>query len=65
MLNNGLKYSDSRMAYEHEFIDNLASFDLKASHGSYVGGPVLFRKIISALLMEAMCMILSLETQDQ
>ncbi|OUO76756.1 hypothetical protein B5F53_16025 [Blautia sp. An249] len=44
MLNNGLKYSDSRMAYEHEFIDNLASFDLKASHGSYVGGPVLFRK---------------------
>ena len=44
MLNDGLKYSDSRMAKESEFIENLASFDLKSTEGLYTGGPVLFRK---------------------
>ncbi len=44
MLNDGLKYSDSRMANENEFIESLASFDLKSTEGSYAGGPVLFRK---------------------
>lgn len=44
MLNDGLQYSDSRMACEQEFIENLASFDLKGACGTYVGGPVLFRK---------------------
>ena len=44
MLNDGLKYSDSRMANEREFTKNLSSFDLKSSEGSYKGGPILFRK---------------------
>ena len=44
MLNDGLKYSDSRMANESEFIESLALFDLKSTEGSYTGGPVLFRR---------------------
>ena len=44
MLNDGLKYSDSRMANESEFTENLSSFDLKSNEGSYKGGPILFRK---------------------
>lgn len=44
MLNDGLKYSDSRMANEREFTENLSSFDLKSNEGSYKGGPILFRK---------------------
>lgn len=44
MLNDGLKYSDSRMANEREFTENLSSFDLKSNEGPYKGGPILFRK---------------------
>ena len=32
------------MASESEFIENLTSFDLKGTYGSYLGGPILFRK---------------------
>lgn len=44
MLNDGLKYSDSRMANESEFTENLSSFDFKSNEGFYKGGPILFRK---------------------
>lgn len=44
MLNDGLIFSESRMAYEQELIEDLAAFDLKSSNGVFKGGPVLFRK---------------------
>ena len=42
MLNDGLIFSESRMAYEQELIEDLAAFDLKSSNGVFKGGPVLF-----------------------
>ena len=44
MLKDGLVYSESRMGYEQEFMEDLAAFELKSSCGTFRGGPVLFRK---------------------
>ena len=44
MLKDGLVYSESRMGYEQEFMEDLAAFELKSSCGTFQGGPVLFRK---------------------
>lgn len=44
MLNDGLVYSESRMANETEFISDLCPFDMDETNGLYRGGPVLFRK---------------------
>ena len=44
MLKDGLVYTESRMGYEQEFLEDLAAFDLKSANGTFRGGPVLFRK---------------------
>ena len=44
MLKDGLVYTESRMGYEQEFLEDLTAFDLKSANGTFRGGPVLFRK---------------------
>lgn len=44
MLNNGLVYSDSRMATEKEFIEDLLPFNINSSEELSKGGPVLYYK---------------------
>ena len=39
MLKDGLVYSESRMGYEQEFMEDLAAFELKSSCGTFQGGP--------------------------
>ena len=38
MLKDGLVYSESRMGYEQEFMEDLAAFELKSSCGTFRGG---------------------------
>ena len=35
MLKDGLVYSESRMGYEQEFMEDLAAFELKSSCGTF------------------------------
>lgn len=44
MLENGLKYSDSRTATKEEFLMDLASFNRKSKKTRSAGGPVLFQE---------------------
>lgn len=44
MLINGLVFSESRIAYEYELIEDLSDFDLKYSNGVFKSCSVLFRK---------------------
>ena len=44
MIENGLKYYDSRTATEEEFTDDLSVSTLSDSTQQTKGGPVLFRK---------------------
>ena len=44
MIENGLKYYDSRIATEEEFTDDLSVSALSDSTQKTKGGPVLFRK---------------------
>lgn len=44
MLKDGLVYSESRMGYEQEFMEDLAAFELKSSCGTFQGGPVFVPK---------------------
>ena len=40
MLKDGLVYSESRMGYEQEFMEDLAAFELKSSCGTFRGAAV-------------------------
>ena len=40
MLKDGLVYTESRMGYEQEFLEDLTAFDLKSANGTFRGGPV-------------------------
>lgn len=44
MLNDGLRYIDSRMSEEEEFISSLAPFKIDDRAAVSKGGPILFRK---------------------
>lgn len=44
MIENGLKYYDSRFATENEFVEGLEAFPLYSSEQRTKGGPILFRK---------------------
>ena len=44
MIENGLKYYDSRTATEEEFTENLTVSSLSGSEQQTKGGPILFRK---------------------
>lgn len=44
MIENGLKYYDSRTATEEEYTEDLSAFSLSASKANVKGGPILFRK---------------------
>lgn len=44
MIENGLKYYDSRTATEEEFTEELSAFQLYGGEQKTKGGPILFRK---------------------
>lgn len=44
MLKDGLVYTESRMGYEQEFLEDLAAFDLKSANGTFRGGPFYSEK---------------------
>ena len=47
MLKDGLVYSESRMGYEQEFMEDLAAFELKSSCGTFRGAffPAIFVRL--------------------
>lgn len=64
MLKDGLVYTESRMGYEQEFLEDLTAFDLKSANGTFRGGPVLFRKMIAVIRIPVTAMTSSLVIQD-
>ena len=44
MLKDGLVYTESRMGYEQEFLEDLTAFDLKSANGTFSGRPCFIPK---------------------
>lgn len=64
MLKDGLVYTESRMGYEQEFLEDLTAFDLKSANGTFGEALYYSEKMIAVIRIPVTAMTSSLVIQD-